>query len=93
MKSIRIPGFTAEMSLYETAISYRTMVSRAGTRIITAVQPALMIGGGPLGATCTAGNGKKCDCGSDDCVAGPTKCWCMPPGPPVGPPSNYMFWL
>jgi hypothetical protein len=72
-----LPGFTAEMSLYETAISYRTMVSRAGTRIITAVQPALMIGGGPLGAKCTSTDGgSTCSCPKGICKAGKDYCEC-----------------
>ena len=81
MKTAKLPGFTAETSLYSSTVTYRSLSAGAGIGS-TAVIPAL-IGGSVGGFGGGAGIGPVEPCfGSSTCSA------CVPTGPSIFSPGR-----
>ena len=79
MKTAKLPGFTAETSLYSSTVTYRSFSAGAGTGS-TSVVPAL-VGGGTVGGL--GGGGVIGPCfGSRQCSE------CIPTGPSIFSPGR-----
>jgi len=79
MKTAKLPGFTAETSIYNSTVTYRSLSAGAGISS-TAVTPALV--GGGVGGIGGGGTGVGPCFGSRQCSA------CIPTGPTIFGPGR-----